>query len=368
MKKFMKFIFLAVLTMLITLSCCFNVAATDYYKAIDVSVYQGDIDFEKVSEAGIDAVYIRVGEGNSITDSDFESNYTSAKEQGLYFGFYYVVTATSTSEAISQAKRFASLIENTDYSLKPAMDFESFGSLSTDEINEIALAFLQQLETSSGVTPVIYSDANNVNSTWSSELSVYTLWVAAYENLSEPESYNLPTNNIWNFWGAYQYTDTLSVDGIDTAVDGDIVTSSVFIIEEDEVKTTSSDTTSTKTDSTETSSNIIDTLIEIKVKSGDTLYQISEQYDTTVNEIVAYNKIENEDLIYVGEILYVPKANGDSNSSIEKTIIKYTVKSGDTLYEIANEYDTTVREIVRYNNISNENLIYVGEIILITIA
>lgn len=102
------------------------------------------------------------------------------------------------------------------------------------------------------------------------------------------------------------------------------------------------------------------------VKSGDTLSQIAMEYNTSVQEIVLLNNIFNPNLIYPGQDLIIESnkySDFDNNSESEK--IEYVVKTGDTLSKIAIMYNTTVRELAILNNIENVNLIYPGEVLTI---
>lgn len=72
-------------------------------RGIDVSMWQGDIDFEEVAESGMDTVYIRSGLGSDYTDPYFEQNYERARAAGLNVGFYHYVTARTVSQAEYQA-------------------------------------------------------------------------------------------------------------------------------------------------------------------------------------------------------------------------------------------------------------------------
>ncbi|RBP57934.1 LysM domain-containing protein [Alkalibaculum bacchi] len=92
------------------------------------------------------------------------------------------------------------------------------------------------------------------------------------------------------------------------------------------------------------------------IKKGDTLWDIARLYNTTVEILANYNNISNTDLIYAGNQLRIP---------ISDNIIIYTIKRGDTLYGIAYQYNTTVDKLVRDNNIANRNLIYPGQVIRI---
>ncbi|AQS53347.1 Peptidoglycan-N-acetylmuramic acid deacetylase PdaA [Jeotgalibaca dankookensis] len=93
------------------------------------------------------------------------------------------------------------------------------------------------------------------------------------------------------------------------------------------------------------------------VKAGDTLYAIAVRYGVTVTQLANANKITNPNLIRVGQIIKIP---GTSSAPITRT---YTVKSGDTLYAIANKLGTSVENLVRKNNIANPNLIRVGQVL-----
>ena len=87
------------------------------------------------------------------------------------------------------------------------------------------------------------------------------------------------------------------------------------------------------------------------VKAGDTLYGISNQYGVSVNDLININNIMGTN-IKVGQILKIPNNDGTNPDSM----FTYTVKKGDSLYSIAKRYDTTVDEIKRFNNLKSNNL------------
>ncbi|WP_371816246.1 LysM peptidoglycan-binding domain-containing protein [Exiguobacterium sp. s150] len=105
------------------------------------------------------------------------------------------------------------------------------------------------------------------------------------------------------------------------------------------------------------------TTVKYTVKSGDTLYKIATMYNTTVAKIAAANNITNVNSIYVGQVLVIPGTT--VTPPPPTTTVKYTVKSGDTLYKIATAYNTTVAKIAAANNITNVNLISVGQVLTI---
>ena len=118
----------------------------------------------------------------------------------------------------------------------------------------------------------------------------------------------------------------------------------------------------TKYDVVEDVENSVDNsnYIEYTVKSGDTLSAIAKKYNTTYQKIAKDNNIENPNLIYPNQKLKIY-----TNVSQETKEIIYIVKSGDTLSEIAQKYNTTYQKIAKDNNISNPNLIYPNQKLVI---
>lgn len=103
------------------------------------------------------------------------------------------------------------------------------------------------------------------------------------------------------------------------------------------------------------------------VKSGDTLSGIASQYNTTVNQIVSLNQLSNPNLIYVGQVLKLKNSQTtNSSSSSSSTAGTYTVKAGDTLSAIAYRYSTSSSTLASLNSLSNPNLIYVGQVLKVS--
>ena len=101
--------------------------------------------------------------------------------------------------------------------------------------------------------------------------------------------------------------------------------------------------------------------VKYTVKAGDTLYSIARKYNVTVSGLAKANNITNYNLINVGQVLTIL----GKSSPPPVTTVKYTVKAGDTLYSIARKYNTTVAKIAAANNISNINAIRVGQVLTI---
>lgn len=319
----------------------FGPSSDKIYNGIDVSEWQGNIDFKKVKENGIKIVYIRAGQGFSYEDAKFERNYEQAKKYDLKIGAYHYVTARSEDEARLQAKFFVSLISGKKIDCKLAMDFEYFSDLSKSEINKIAITFLEEVERLSGKKAVVYSDAYNASNTFEGKVVNYPLWIAEY-GVEQPQN-----NGNWEYWEGFQYTDEGKISGISGNVDRDKYTEDILLEDTTEIPIV-------EKQKHETEDRIV-----YRVKRGDTLSELAEKYNTTVRHLIYLNHIKNPNLIYTEEKLII-SYNRINNS--QKT---YRVKWGDTLSEIAKKYHTTVEHLVDLNKIKNKNLIYAGEMILI---
>lgn len=99
----------------------------------------------------------------------------------------------------------------------------------------------------------------------------------------------------------------------------------------------------------------------VTVRSGDTLSSIARRYNTTVNQLLTWNKLSNANLIRVGQRLKVSVKT--TSPPLVQTV--YTVQRGDTLSAIARKYNTTVSQLVTLNGIKNANAIRVGQKLLL---
>ena len=316
-------------------------ASLPTYQGIDVSSWQGTINYNQVKKAGIDFVYIKATEGTYYKDRYLEQNYNNAKANGLKVGFYHYVRANNTESAKKEAEFFSKAIENMEVDCRLAMDFEDFGNLSTSQVNEISFAFLKHLYKLTGIKEVVYSNTYSARTYFSKDLAnQYPLWVANY-GVDEPYD-----NGKWDNWIGFQYTSKGIVPGISGYVDRNKFTKEILL--ENAVQTP------TIPEVPESNKEIYYT-----VKWGDTLSQIALNYNTTVQNLVDLNNIKNPNLIYLGQKLLILVNNMVEN------YYNYIVKRGDTLSQIALKYGTTVTELAQINNIRNPNLIYTGQMLKI---
>lgn len=195
---------------------------------IDVSKYQGTIDWAQVAASGIDFAMIRVGyrtqtDGTIYEDSNAKYNMQEATANGLKIGVYFFSTAVSENEAIEEANWVSDFISKYQITYPVVYDSEGFentdsrqNSLSSTERTNIAKVFMDTIY-AKGYTPMFYAAANELenNSKWiTSDLEKkYKIWVPEYVDTSTDVSTYSGTHAMW------QYTNRGNISGITTSVD-----------------------------------------------------------------------------------------------------------------------------------------------------
>lgn len=190
-------------------------------QGIDVSTYQGVIDWEAVKNDGIDFVMIRVAfrgyeTGKLMTDDMFKKNISEANRVGIPTGVYVFSQALTKDEAIEEAELTLKLIQDFKVNYPVALDVEDVLSdeartlnLTSVERTEIALAFLKTVK-QAGYTPMIYSSKEFAECNLIlNKLKPYSFWLAMYNE--QPDF-----NHDFQMW---QYSKKGQVAGIKGDVD-----------------------------------------------------------------------------------------------------------------------------------------------------
>lgn len=102
------------------------------------------------------------------------------------------------------------------------------------------------------------------------------------------------------------------------------------------------------------------------VKAGDNLYAIGRQYGLTMDELMKYNNL-NSTLLSIGQTLKIPIHDQTSNNNMKNDYVEYTVKKGDNLYSIGRQYGVSQEDIMKYNNLSS-NLLSIGQVLKIPVT
>ena len=191
----------------------YDTAAQGKIFGIDVSKYQGTIDWTQVRNAGVDFALVRVGHGDRVLDPTFKQNMEGANNVGVAAGGYFYSKAQSTAQAILDAQFVIDNLNGCNVSYPVAIDLEdsSQANLTKQQITDIAIAFCNEIR-AAGYTPMVYC-----NESWYrdridfSRLSNVGCWVARYNYKPSEEI----SRDIW------QAGSTTILPGIDGYVDID---------------------------------------------------------------------------------------------------------------------------------------------------
>lgn len=184
------------------------------FKGIDVSKWQGAIDWNKVKAAGIDFAIIRAGYGKEISQKDafFEANYKAAKAAGIPVGCYWYSYAKSVAEARKEAAVCMEAIKGKQFEYPVYFDIEdnSQVGLGKTTLTDICNAFCKELE-SAGYFVGVYANTNWFQNYLDHKAlsAKYTIWLADYRTL-----YNITLKR-----DIHQYSSKGRVDGINGNVD-----------------------------------------------------------------------------------------------------------------------------------------------------
>lgn len=355
-------------------------------KGIDVSSWQGTIDWSKV-KSQVDFAIIRLGLGDNIEkqdDNQFLNNVNACISNNIPFGVYLYSYAKNLSgnesiaSEVEHCKRLLNKISAKPFCVYIDMEDDSTTYLGKLMLTNYALEFCKQI-TNLGYKAGVYANEN-----WFKKyLDVakiseqgYSVWCAKY-------SANKP--NIDSSYDIWQYSSTGSVNGINGNVDmnemyNDIrssVTNPTTLKSVNEIAQeviagkwgNQDDNPSRQTRLERAGYNYNEVRAKVNelmgvtnsyttytVVSGDTLSGIASKYGTTYQVLAQYNGISNPNKINVGQVIKIPSSNTQASNKEY-----YTVKSGDNLSTIAKKYGTTVSQLASWNNISNPDKIYVGQ-------
>lgn len=193
------------------------------YVGVDVSAYNGDVDWNAVKNAGVDFVMLRIGgrgygeAGTLFSDEYFEANFKGAKEAGLQVGVYFFSQARTPEEAEEEAKYTLSILRGRKLDYPIAFDWEIVESAESTRIDNVspqtvtdcARAFCDKVK-KSGYTPSIYTGTTMAYYKYDlAQLADIDIWYAYYNDT--PDMY-------YNYM-MWQYSCTGEVDGIEGDVD-----------------------------------------------------------------------------------------------------------------------------------------------------
>jgi GH25 family lysozyme M1 (1,4-beta-N-acetylmuramidase) len=198
---------------------------------IDVSHWQGQIDWPKVAASGQRFVIAKATEGVNYIDPTYATNRAGAMAAGLVFGAYHFARPDlHPNNPIGEADHFVDVAQPSAGNVVPVLDLERSGTLTQAQLTQWILQWLGEVTARTGIRPMVYTSPNGWASRTGDTTAVadagYTLLWVAHWFVLEPQ---LPAND-WegNGWAFWQYDDCGSVPGIQGCVDMDWYRSADF--------------------------------------------------------------------------------------------------------------------------------------------
>lgn len=181
---------------------------------IDVSRWQGNINWELVKNSGVSFAIIKLGGADQglYVDSSYEQNYTKAKAVGIPVGAYWYSNAKSGDEARKEARFFIEKLKGKQFEYPVYMDVEEKAmlNLGRDKLSDVIASFLNEMESAGYFAGLYMSAAPLTTLTTDGIKKRYAIWVAHY-GVSKP-SYN-------GQYGMWQKSSTGKINGISGNVD-----------------------------------------------------------------------------------------------------------------------------------------------------
>jgi len=184
----------------------------DPLPGIDVSHFQGEVDWGAVAAAGVRFAFIKATEGLDDVDPRFARNWQQSGAAGLLRGAYHFLHPNL--DARQQAAHFLSVVTLDDDALPPALDVEVRNGVGPATLSACIETWLGTVEAALGCKPVVYTDPSFWRDNVGADLASYPLWLACYA--ATPE---VPAS--WQRWTFWQHSQSGAVNGIAGAVDLD---------------------------------------------------------------------------------------------------------------------------------------------------
>jgi lysozyme len=177
-------------------------------RGVDVSNYQGEIDWVKLADQNIDFAFIKATEGSKYKDKQFQTNWDGVRRTKLIFGAYHFFSFDSSG--ITQAENYIASVSLTQGMLPPVVDIEFYGDKEKNVPDKVKTAkeltlLLDRLYEHYGVKPIIYATLKSYNIYIKGKFAEYPLWIR-----NVYYSPQLDLRKKWTFW---QYTDKAILEG-----------------------------------------------------------------------------------------------------------------------------------------------------------
>lgn len=192
-------------------------------EGIDISRYQGTVDWHAVAANGFAFAFIKATEGEAYQDPVFCKNWDNARQAGLKRGAYHFFQPEVPAE--KQAQNFIQTVEMEYGDLPPVLDIEASDEYPKEFIVERIKAWLYLVELEYSIRPIIYTHFKFYNKYIAGNFDEYPIWIAKYGYRPPP----LGGKKQWTFW---QYGNKGRIEGVDALVDLNIFNGSLQDLEQ----------------------------------------------------------------------------------------------------------------------------------------
>lgn len=177
-------------------------------RGVDVSRYQGEIDWQTLGDEGISFAFIKATEGSAYTDPRFAENFANARATSLAVGAYHFFSFDSAGA--TQAENFIRTVPSFGGMLPPVIDLEFYGGYdqnppSSETVAEELRTLLTLLEKHYGVRPILYATEESYAQYLAHGFAAYDIWIR--DVIGKP---TLTDGRAWTFW---QFTNRGTLDG-----------------------------------------------------------------------------------------------------------------------------------------------------------
>ncbi len=308
-------------------------------KGVDVSKWQG-ADFSAASD--VDFVICKATEGVGYVDPVCDTLYQRAKSQGKLLGVYHFARPDLGNNGEAEAEFFVKNIKGYIGEAVLVLDYER-----APYSDDWAYAFAKRVHDLTSVWPILYASASKINGVnWAKTAKNCGLWIAGY-----PNKYNVPNPptpsvsdmpygiGAWAFWAIWQYSSSAGALDLNIA-NMDKTAWRKYAAVNGEAKPTPQPTP-TPTPAKKTNEQIADEVIDGKWGNGADRKQRLKAagYDYNAIQTIVNSKLAS--------------------------VVRYSVRRGDTLSSIAARYGTTWQKIAADNNLKNPNLIHPSQVLII---
>lgn len=183
------------------------------YEGVDVSEFQGEVDWARVKAGGLVFAFTKATQGTSEVDPRFAANWAGIRAAGLVRGAYHFLDPDEDPAA--QAEHFLATVRLEPGDLAPMLDVEVTEGMSVGTLDESVQTWLAKVAAATGVQPILYSDLSFLDRDLAKGFGAYLLWIADYS--PKPPTAPAP----WTALTFWQYSDSGRVSGIDGQVDRD---------------------------------------------------------------------------------------------------------------------------------------------------